>query len=68
MQVRRHNDTGMYDDAKRASDSARLFVKLGIIIGSIILGICGVVAVLVIVGHVVFAGVAVAVVGETAEN
>ena len=35
LQVRRHNDSGMYDDANKASKQAGLFVKIGIVIGSI---------------------------------
>ena len=35
LQVRRHNDSGMYDDATKASKQASLFVKIGILIGSI---------------------------------
>ena len=35
LQVRRHNDSGMYDDASKASKQAGLFAKIGILIGSI---------------------------------
>ena len=39
LQVRRHNDSGMYDDASKASKQAGLFVKIGIVIGSISLAV-----------------------------
>ena len=39
VEVRRHNDDGMYDDARKASKDARLFNKIGIIIGIITLAI-----------------------------
>ena len=35
LQVRRHNDSGMYEDASKASKQASLFAKIGILIGSI---------------------------------
>ena len=35
LQVRRHNDSGMYDDANKASQRAILYVKIGILFGSI---------------------------------
>ena len=35
LQVRRHNDSGMYDAATKASKQASLYVKIGIVIGSI---------------------------------
>ena len=33
--MRRRNDSGMYDDANKASQRAILYVKIGILIGSI---------------------------------
>ena len=35
LQVRCHNDSGMYEDASKFSKQASLFVKIGLLIGSI---------------------------------
>ena len=59
LQVRRHNDSGMYDDANKASKQAGLFAKIGILIGSISWAVSLVLIVIVIVIRVVAAANAV---------
>ena len=49
LQVRRHNDSGKYDDANKASKQAGLFAKIGILIGSISWAVSLVLSVIVII-------------------
>ena len=58
LQVRRHNDSGMYDDANKASQRASLYAKIGIVIGSISWAVALFFFVFVIVGNVVSAALA----------
>ena len=53
--MRRHNDSGMYDDASKASKQASLFVKIGILIGSISWAVALIFIVIVIVANAVAA-------------
>jgi len=56
LQVRRHNDSGNYEDASNASKKACLYVKIGVMIGSISWVASGFFStVLVIVGNVLSA-------------
>ena len=67
LQVRRHNDSGMYDDANKASKQAGLYAKIGILIGSISLAVGLIISVIVIVANVVFAAATVQAVTTAAE-
>jgi len=65
--VRRHNDSGKYDDATKASKQASLFVKIGILIGSISWAVALSLTVIVIVVNSVFTALTVQQVQAVAE-
>ena len=67
LQVRHHNDSGMYEDASKASKQAGLYAKIGILIGSISLAVGLIISVIVIVANVVFAAATVQAVTTAAE-
>ena len=53
LQVKKHNESGKYDDARKASKHASIFAKLGILIGSISLAVVIFITVITIIGIVV---------------